>query len=120
MFDVDEHARFADARDLAANGGVNVAVSNPCFELWLLLHFAQRTAHVTTAQVSKLLRGHLPGYQKHIRFDEVRHGYEDAVVRGKALDRRHADLGADGGNPSTGVYRLTERIRELGKDRRRR
>lgn len=118
VFDVDEHARFAEARELAASGRVNVAVSNPCFELWLLLHFADRSAHVTTAQVSKLLRGHLPGYQKHVRFEDVRHGYENAVRRGQALDQRHEKLGAEGGNPSTGVYHLTERIRQLGKDRR--
>jgi hypothetical protein len=35
------------------------------------------------------------------------------------LDRRHAQSRTEGGNPSTGVYRLTERIRELGKRHRR-
>lgn len=118
VFDVDEHARAAEARQLAASGDIHLAVSNPCFELWLLLHFADRTAHVTTAQVGKLLRGHLPGYDKHVRFAEVRHGYADALRRGQALDRHHAELGAEGGNPSTGVYRLTERIRQFGKDQR--
>lgn len=118
VFDVDEHARTPEARHLAASSRIRLAVSNPCFELWLLLHFAERTAHVTTAQVVKLLRGHLPTYQKHVRFDDVHHGYLDAVERGKALDRRHGELGSEGGNPSTGMYRLTERIREFGKSAR--
>ena len=118
VFDVDEHARSAEARQLAASGRIELAVSNPCFELWLLLHFAAHTAHVTTAQVARLLRGHLPGYRKHVRFEDVRHGYADAVRRGQALDQRHAEVGSEGENPSTGVHHLTERIRQFGKDQR--
>jgi RloB-like protein len=118
VFDVDEHARSAEARQLAATGRIHLAVSNPCFELWLLLHFTERTAHATTAQVARLLRGHLPSYEKHVRFEDVRHGYADAVLRSQALDRRHEEMNSIGGNPSTGVYRLTERIRRFGKDQR--
>ena len=34
MFDRDEHPRFAEAKNLALAHGVQLAVSNPCFELW--------------------------------------------------------------------------------------
>jgi len=39
VFDVDDHPRVADARQMAADNGIELAISNPCFELWLLLHF---------------------------------------------------------------------------------
>lgn len=113
--DVDDHARLAEARRIAEAENVRLSVSNPCIELWLLLHFADHTAHLTTSQASRFIKKHLPNYDKHVRFEDVADGYPDAVRRAESLDRRHADLGSEGGNPSTGMYRLTERIREFGK-----
>jgi hypothetical protein len=45
VFDVDEHPKLAEARDQANANGIQLAVSNPCFELWLLLHFQEHRAH---------------------------------------------------------------------------
>lgn len=118
VFDVDQHARLAAARALAARHEINLAVSNPCFELWLLLHFAEHAAHTSAAQARRLLRKHLPQYDKHLTFEHVGDGYADAVRRADALDRHHAKLGQEGENPSTGVYRLTEGIRQFGKEAR--
>jgi hypothetical protein len=118
VFDVDEHARLEEARVLAGKGGIDLAISNPCFELWLLLHRTEHTAQAERKRISTLLRKHLPGYDKHVRFGDVASGYDDAVRRAEALDRRHAKDGADGRNPSTGVYRLTELIRKFGKSAR--
>jgi len=118
VFDVDEHARLESARALAGAENVELAVSNPCFELWLLLHLADQNAHVEVKRVSTLLRKHLPRYDKHVRFQDVASGYDDAVRRAEALDRRHAERGTEGANPSTGIYRLTERIRKFGKNAR--
>ncbi|HYR11651.1 MAG TPA: RloB family protein, partial [Longimicrobium sp.] len=118
VFDVDEHQRLEAALAEAERGGIHVAVSNPCFELWLLLHFVEQTAHLSTRQARDRLRKHLPGYDKHVRFDDLSAGYADALRRGVALDRRHEEAGSPGGNPSSGMHQLTERIREFGKDRR--
>lgn len=118
VFDVDEHAHAETARHLAAKEGVHLAVSNPCFELWLLLHFADCAAHVTASQAGRLLRKHLPRYDKHLRFEDLANGYADAVIRAETLARRGTDTGDAGGNPSTGVYLLTERIRQFGKEAR--
>lgn len=118
MFDVDQHQRLKDARGEAARSNVQLAVSNPCFELWLLLHFSDQAAHLSARQARDRLRKHIPGYGKHIRFDDVSAGYADAVRRAQALEVRHAAAGAHGANPSTDVHRLTERIREFGKEQR--
>lgn len=115
VFDVDRHARVDAARALAASAGIHLAISNPCFELWLLLHLADHGAHATAAQARRLVRKQLPRYDKHLRFEDVAPGYLDAVGRANALDRRLAEVGEEGGNPSTGVFRMTERIRQFGK-----
>src|SRR5262245_11521235 len=39
IIDRDTHPRFDDAVSNCLAAGVYVARSNPCFELWLILHF---------------------------------------------------------------------------------
>jgi hypothetical protein len=120
VFDVDEHARLVEGQRLAAARDIRIAVSNPCFELWLLLHFGEQTSHLTPKRAATLLQKHLRTYEKHVRFEDFGPGYELAVRRAKSLDVHHARVGSQGGNPSTGVYRLTERIRQYGKAARHR
>lgn len=114
VFDVDEHARLADARQQARDNGIELAVSNPCFELWALLHFQDQTAFVDREKVRSSLKKHLPDYRKALPFDQMRPGYEEAVRRAEHLDRRCEERGCPGDNPSTGVHRLTELIHQEG------
>jgi hypothetical protein len=118
VFDVDDHARLRAARELAERTRIGLAVSNPCFELWLILHFREQGAHLTSRRAAELLGKHIRDYRKHVRYEELSNGYTDAVERAESLDRRHLEAGTDGGNPSTGVHLLTERIRMLGKANR--
>jgi hypothetical protein len=39
MFDRDQHSEIPEAFVRARQNGINVAFSNPSFDLWLLLHF---------------------------------------------------------------------------------
>lgn len=116
VFDVDEHPRLPDAKQQARDNGIQLAISNPCFELWILLHFRDQTAHVHRHEAQRACQEYLPDYQKDVPFDALRPHYEDAVARARALDHRQETAGDAGGNPSTGVYRLTERIHELGRE----
>ncbi|MCX4846885.1 RloB family protein [Streptomyces sp. NBC_00893] len=56
VVDVDEHASLERACIEAGRAGIEVAVSSPCFEIWLLWHFENRTAWVNASTLSKLLR----------------------------------------------------------------
>lgn len=114
VFDVDEHPRVADARQQARDNQIRIAVSNPCFELWLLLHFREQNAHIHRRALTSLLRKYINQYDKHVPFELLRPGYVEAVKRAKVLQRRGIENGDGGGNPSTGVYILTERIIEFG------
>lgn len=115
VFDVDDHPDFASLRLEAQQDGISLAISNPCFELWALLHFQDHTSHIERQALATLLRHRLPDYQKTLPFEKIHPGYTQAVQRAMLLDRYREDAGHPGGNPSTGVYRLTERIREGGR-----
>ena len=61
IFDVEQpkrHPRLNDAVALARERGVQIAVSNPCFELWLVLHFQERSAWLDTNDAERLLKQH--------------------------------------------------------------
>jgi hypothetical protein len=46
VFDVDEHLELPRAFDLARRHLISVAVSNPCIELWFVLHFEDHRAWI--------------------------------------------------------------------------
>lgn len=106
--DGDEHADLDRAIALAAKSGVEMAISNPCFELWLLLHFQDHTARISVSDCSRLLKNHLPRYDKHVDFAGDFAGRLDAAVaRAAQLDRNcSADPRTELANPMTGVFRL--------------
>ncbi len=112
VFDVDEHPHLAAARQQAMDNGIRLAVSNPSFELWALLHFQAQTAYLDRQAARTRLQAYLPGYRKLIPFERLRSLYRVAVNRALHLERRCESAGMAGGNPSTGVHLLTERLHE--------
>lgn len=115
VVDVDhferEGGRVSAARQLAEKCGIRVAVSNPCFEYWLLLHHEETSAPFSRCDgVVVRIRRHVRSYDKtRLRFADFADGVEDAVVRA----RRREPTGEDSAvNPSTGVWRLVSTMTE--------
>lgn len=106
VVDVDQFDVTAAGR--AAGRIVMLAVSNPCFEVWLLLHFETCNSHVDGAgDAVRRLAKHRPGYDKtRLTFADYAAGVETAIGRARILD----DGGVTGPNPSSGMWRLVERI----------
>jgi hypothetical protein len=117
VFDIDEHPFVPEAKHQARDNEISTAISNPCFELWILLHFQDQRAHIECAQVQHECRRYLPNYEKDPPTAALSPRYDDAVSRARDLDAWQASRDREGANPSTGVYRLTERIKELGRPR---
>ena len=111
VFDVDEHPHLPEACKMARDIGINLAISNPCFELWLLLHFKDPPGMKDRKQVQRLLKKHVPGYDKSVKQATYSDGYSIAVTRAATLDKIAEKVRTPGHNPTTGVYRLTELIR---------
>ncbi|WP_394821136.1 RloB family protein [Pendulispora albinea] len=119
VFDVDEHLRLPDAVKFARDNGFRLAVSNPCFELWLLLHLRDHPGPQHRDDVQKMLRELMPtAAPKHVDFNHVVLGYEDAFRRAERLEKEATQCGDAGRNPSTGVFRLTDSIDDVGREKR--
>lgn len=111
VFDRDDHERFHDACAMARDNGFGLAVSNPCVELWLLLHFRESPGMQHRDDLRRMLRDeYLPGYDKRLDFDDVVHGIGDATARARRLDADATAMGEPGRNPTTGFYLLTDSI----------
>ena len=110
VFDIDEHPKVNEARQLANARGIELAVSNPCFELWILLHFREHPGARHRHEVQSLVARYLPGYDKHLAFEDVSKGVPAAQLRARALQQQAAEEGEPHRNPTTGMFRLTESI----------
>jgi RloB-like protein len=114
VFDVDVHPFLAEAQQQARDNGIKAAVSNPCFEFWVLLHFQDQRAHIERHEAQRLCRHYMPRYEKRLPVETLMATYADAVRRAEGLEQEHQGRGTDGGNPSTGVHKLTEEIMREG------
>ncbi|NLX95321.1 MAG: RloB domain-containing protein [Rhodopirellula sp.] len=94
--------------------GYEVAISNPCFELWLLLHFEEytQTTEVPCSDVADALRQAAGSYRKDAcdRLAIEPSQVDVAVARAKAMDRGLEDVLPS--YPVTRVYRLLELLKE--------
>lgn len=115
MFDRDTHPNHAEAVGLCEAKRVGVARSNPCFEVWLILHFADFDRSDDHHAVQRHFETLCPDYDKNKgkrpdcrRFIDK---LEEAERRAeRQLDRRDAE-GKPYGPPSTTVFRLTRALR---------
>jgi hypothetical protein len=115
VFDVDEHHGLPEAISLARDHDINIALSHPNIELWFILHFEDRTApthrHDATARAQELLK-----CGKNLTPDAAQQlvaRYAAAAERAQKLDAKHEGDGSPpGSNPSSGVWRLVEIIRD--------
>lgn len=107
IFDVEapeQHPRLDEAIALAAASGVHVALSHPCFELWLLLHERDQTAAMTTRQAVTAAQDLAGVSGKTIDAAAFLDRRFAAARRSRLLDERHARDGTPlPANPSTSV-----------------
>ena len=120
VFDVDRHPMLREAIQQARDNGLHTAISNPCFELWILLHFQDQRAALSGYDALCGCRKHVPRYAKRVSAEDyalLRASYNEAYGRAKALDEWQHGRGCAGENPSTSVYILTGRLRDLRDER---
>lgn len=113
----------AKARDKANANGIEIALSNVCFEIWILLHFQNSLAEYS--DYSDLLRRsnlktHIENYEKGTRYSFSENQIQSARENALGLNRA-TELAADASwkmphqwNPYTDVYKLLDAIDEFG------
>ena len=118
LFDVEwpkNHPKLREAIALAEARDVRVAVSNPCFELWLALHFGDQTAWLDTRDAVRLRRSHDGSSGKGLDGPTYVTRRDDAARRARSLENRHMGNGTEvpDDNPSSGMYRFLAAIEGL-------
>jgi hypothetical protein len=117
VFDVESpepHASLDKATQLADRQDIRCAATNPCFELWLILHFRDQHDALTTKDACDHLMGLPCGYDKHgkaFSYALCRDQREAAVARADALVTRYEDaVPLRDRNPWTSVQELFRRL----------
>lgn len=114
VFDRDSHDDVEQSILECCNAGVGVAYSNPCFEIWLLLHYKEFHAPIDRWKLSDVLREHCPEYDpngsKTAPPDIVKDVRTAETRSWRLLTGRWAE-GIPFGRPSTTVGMLTRKIK---------
>lgn len=127
VIDRDKHPTFKDAlrriEALKAAGKPFIAIpSYPCFEYWLLLHFAytRQSFHVSGNRsicdnVIRELRKQ-PGFQAYAKaqrgiYSQLKERTATAIPHARRAEKEAAETGE--ANPSTAVHRLVEVLLKL-------
>ncbi len=73
--------------DLKENIFVDVIPSNPCFEIWLLLHFKDTLHWIDRREAFKLLKKEYPAYEKNAKevYSKTKQFYDQALQRSSQL-----------------------------------
>lgn len=117
VFDVDDHPNVRQAQQEARDSHIRTVISNPCFELWLLLHKQDQTAHIDRRDLQKKCRelGLMDG--KRIQSEAtpmLLEAIEAARRRAVALDKRHEGNGSEpNSNPSTNAWEIAHAVLQL-------
>lgn len=107
MYDMDVQA----INDKLQRCKAEMLLSNPCFELWLLLHAKDQKTSIDTDAVIKELMKCAPMWKNYSKsaFTDTQKSFlnnntDVAVARAKKLDEFQ--------NPSTGIYKLIEMLKK--------
>lgn len=121
VFDVDQNAEEIIQRTAreAKKNKIKIILSNPCFELWYLLHFEFSTAFMSTTQAAQKLKSkYISSYHKNKSyFDRLKPHISTAVENAQKLndyhDKNQTALISSESNPSTQAFELVQHIMDL-------
>lgn len=111
---------FNNAIVRAGVNKVKVAYSNPCFEIWLLLHFNYRDTAIHRDELYQKLKN-IIGYQKNsqITYENLKDNLDNAIRNAKKLKLSYETGGRavrpESDNPVTTVFELIECLRNPKK-----
>ena len=95
VFDGDEHRnksleKWRKALELAKKEKIQLAITNPCFDFWYLLHFQDHFAQINSDRTLHLLRKHIHNYEKSLAVYNkyLKSRTESAINRGETIARK--------------------------------
>ena len=113
----EPHDTLNDALIKATENGLKVALSNPCFEFWLLLHSVKTSRFFDNNKaVLRELRKHHPNYAKgdDSIFQRIYPDTDTAITNTESiLKEKGCSENLLNCNPSTHVHRLVQELRRI-------
>jgi hypothetical protein len=106
MYDLD--VKDIAAKITACKNSINLS-SNPCFELWYLLHNGEQTAAISTSTCITRLKAVAPDWINYKK-GSLSEKQKQILWDNRGLAASRAKQLTDGANPSSSVYRLLEAI----------
>lgn len=104
MYDLDVDGMLEHLQNIT---NAELLVSNPCIELWFLLHYKEQKSELTSDKCILKYQKVSKGYKKGVLSEEEKNVFAEnrelAVVRARKL--------AEYQNPSTTVYKLLEMLK---------
>jgi hypothetical protein len=123
VFDRDDHPLVEESLALAKENSIDVAFSDPCFEVWPLLHLVDHGSQDHRHEVQRKLSNLMPNYDHEkgaiIDYPQIRQSFTTAYDRAKRLNKARADENCPMGRPSTSVGELVMKIIQNGKKSKR-
>ncbi len=110
----DTNPKLKEAIHKAGVHKIDLAISNPCFEFWLLLHDEFTTAPFVKCEnvIRRIKDKYLPDYEKNnIPVESYIPKIPTAVRNAEQCQNYHKTAGTDG-NPSTDVHLLVREMNE--------
>ncbi|MFF0635165.1 RloB family protein [Nocardia sp. NPDC004151] len=109
VVDVDRHERLPQCiAEAKKHGNIDVAISNPCFEVWLLWHFREHVSHVDANMLKRLLEKEgMKG--KSLPKDFPIDAYLDAIQRAEGIIPDDGDYSRC--NPSSAMPKVVHSIK---------
>ena len=116
IFDVESptpHPHLQAACERAKKLGFEVAVSNPCFETWLIAHYIDPGGELSSDAAKRRLRKVAPRYESDLASMMLFQSEPNAVARCQQLDARHAGNGTKfpHNNPSSTMPKFIKAVR---------
>lgn len=116
VFDKDSNKELNKIIEEGRNNKINIAYSNPAFELWFVLHFIFTTSPMSVKElinkIKKLFSENCGiKYKKNYKniYDVLESNKNDAIKRSEKLIKFHKEnygLNPEKNNPSTTVHKL--------------
>jgi len=116
---ISKNSQLHEFAKEAEKYGFRIALSNPCFEVWFLLHFTYSTSYLKNYDaVMKNLIEYLPEYEKKTDiYGKISDKQKIAINNTKKLKKFHKEQGREleidiSFNPYTKVWELVESLLE--------
>ena len=95
VFDGDEHIEqspenWKNAIALAKRQKIELAITNPCFELWYLIHYQNQLSQITRDRLINLLQKYIPNYNKSMCLypEPLKRRTDEAIQRAEQIGQQ--------------------------------